>query len=317
MNSPRLIRALPWAAALITMTLWASSFVVIRGTADHFSPGPMSLLRMATAAVVLTGWVLLNRPRFHRSARTWLIIAAWGVAWFGVYNVALNAAGHHIDAATASMVVNLAPLIVAVAAVALLGEKLRPRLLIGIVVALGGIALITLATFTGHITVLGLLLSLLSAVIYAGCVLTQKRWLSANDSNAVTFAGVMFGTLACAPFAGQLIEEVAVAPLSATASILYLGIFPTAIAFSLWGFSLQRTPAGLLSTSSLIVPAIVVVLAWLILGETPPPLAAFGGALCLAGASFAIIGQLVQARPRQGVDAPEPHVLEATEARRV
>ena len=299
-----LVRALPWVAALLTMTLWASSFVVIRGAADHFSPGPMSLLRMTAATAALTGWVLLRRPRFPRARRTWFVIAGWGVAWFAVYNIALNAAERHIDAATAAMLVNLAPLIVAVAAVALLGETLRPRLLVGILVALGGIGLITTATFTGHITVLGLLLSLLSAVVYAGCILTQKRWLSADDSNAVTFAGVAFGTLACTPFAGQLAGEIAAAPPTATASIIYLGIFPTAIAFSLWGFALQRTPAGLLSTSSLIVPAIVVVLACLLLGEVPPPLAAIGGVLCLIGAGFAIIGQLLQARVRSAMTSP-------------
>ena len=67
------------------------------------------------------------------------------------------------------------------------------------------------------------------------------------------------------------------------------GVLPTAAAFLLWGYALTHTPAGVLTSSSLIVPAITVVLAWTILGEVPPPLAALGGVLCLTGAAIAIL----------------------------
>ncbi|WP_244195268.1 EamA family transporter [Brevibacterium iodinum] len=55
-------RVLPWIAALLTMTFWASSFVVIRDAGEFFSPGPMALLRGASAAVVLSVWMLFRRP---------------------------------------------------------------------------------------------------------------------------------------------------------------------------------------------------------------------------------------------------------------
>lgn len=163
---------LPWAAAAGTMLLWASSFVVIRGAADVFAPGSMALLRMAAASCVLVVWGVVVRPVWPRTPRAWALIACWGVAWFALYTITLNAAGHHVDAATAS--------------------------------------------------------------------------------------------------------------------IIYLGVFPTAIAFTFWGFAIRHLPAGPLSSSSLIVPAIVVVMAWLILGETPPPLAALGSVLCLTDAGQAI-----------------------------
>lgn len=279
---------LPWAAAGGAMLLWASSFVVIRGAAEHFTPGAMSLLRMGPASVVMLIWALIVRPRWPRSFRAWRVIAGWGVAWFALYTIALNAAGHHVDAATASMIVNLAPLLVALAAVSFLGEAMSRRLLAGILVALLGIALITVATSVAHITITGLGLSLLCALLYAGSVLTQKKWLSGLDSNAVTVGGVLAGTLACVPFAGELLRDLQDAPTAATASIVYLGVFPTSIAFTFWGYAIRHLPAGPLSSSSLIVPAIVVVMAWLILGETPPPLAALGGVLCLTGAGLAI-----------------------------
>lgn len=285
--------ALPWVAALLTMVFWASSFVVIRDAAAHFNPGAMALLRCLAAAAVLSLWMLIRRPRFPSSMRAWLIVALWGVAWFAAYVVVLNVAEHSIDAGTASMIVNVAPLIIAVFAGIVLREGLPWRLLLGILISLGGIGLITAASFTGVITLGGLVLSLVAAVLYAACVLLQKHFLSREDSVTVTWLGILAGTVACLVFTPSLVAEVAAAPIGITLQVVYLGVVPTAIAFNLWGFAIRVLPAGLLSSSSLLVPAIVVLLSWIILAEVPPPLAAAGGVLCLVGAACAIGPQIV------------------------
>jgi drug/metabolite transporter (DMT)-like permease len=64
---------------------------------------------------------------------------------------------------------------------------------------------------------------------------------------------------------------------------LYLGAFPTAIAFTTWAFELPRTSAGRLGATTYLVPPFSVLLCWPLLSETPPGLALLGGALCLAG----------------------------------
>ena len=281
--------ALPWLAALAVMLLWASSFIVIRFSGAHLSPGAMTLLRMATAVLVMLPLVLRGRVRAPRSGRMWAAVLAWGATWFCLYSVVLNASELFLDPATAAMLVNLAPLIVAVASGLLLGEGLSPRLLLGVVIALVGIGLITLATSTGHVEGPGLVLGLLAAVLYAGSVLGQKPLLAHIDSTSMTVIGMTAALTACLPFAPQLVVELAAAPTSAIAAVVYMGLLPTAAAFLLWGYALTHTPAGVLTSSSLIVPAITVVLAWTILGEVPPPLAALGGVLCLAGAAIAIL----------------------------
>lgn len=287
-------RILPWIAALLTMVFWASSFVVIRDAGDYFSPGPMSLLRMGAAVIVLSAWMLFRRPKFPRSKLAWGITILWGVGWFAGYTVILNAAERSIDAGTAAMIVNIAPLIVAILAGVFLGEGLPWKLIVGIAVSLGGVALITIASFSGVVTVGGLLLSLAAAVLYAASVLLQKQFLSREDSVTVTWAGILAGTLACLVFTPDLFAEAAQAPVGITVQVIYLGVVPTAIAFNLWGYAIRYLPAGVLSSSSLLVPAIVVVLAWWILGEVPPPLAALGGVLCLLGAAFTIVPQMLR-----------------------
>ena len=104
-------------AALVTIVLWASAFVVIRSSGAHLSPGPMALARVAVAAVVLTPFVLRGsvacRPLLPRGWAM-LPVVGYGALWFAGYNVALNAAEQHIDAGTAALLVNVAPVLIAV-----------------------------------------------------------------------------------------------------------------------------------------------------------------------------------------------------------
>jgi drug/metabolite transporter (DMT)-like permease len=114
-------------------------------------------------------------------------------------------------------------------------------------------------------------------------VVSQKPALRHASALQVTTFGCFAGTLATLPFAGRLVSQVAAAPLSATLTVAYLGVFPTALAFTTWAYALTRTTAGKMGATTYIVPAIVVVMSWALLGETPQPLAYLGGALCLAG----------------------------------
>ncbi|MGP5385273.1 DMT family transporter [Brachybacterium tyrofermentans] len=291
--------ALPWLAALGVMLMWASSFLVIRVAGNHFSPGAMALLRMGAAAVALLPLLLLGRVHRPRSGRLWAAVIGWGVAWFAAYIVVLNAAELFLDPATAAMLVNLAPLLVAVASGLLLGEGISVRLLAGMLVAFSGIVLITVGASTGGLSGLGVVLGLAAALLYAGSVLAQKLLLAHVDSTSMTVIGVLSGALACLPFTPALVTEVSAAPAGAVLGVVYLGMFPTALAFLLWGYALTHTGAGLLSSSSLLVPALTLVLAGLLLGEVPPPLAAAGGVLCLAGASFAVAPAVLAALRRQ------------------
>ena len=76
------------------------------------------------------------------------------------------------------------------------------------------------------------------------------------------------------------------APVSATLMVVYLGVVPTALAFTTRAYALTRTTAGKMGATTYIVPAIVVLMSWAFLGETPQALAYLGGALCLAGVAI-------------------------------
>jgi drug/metabolite transporter (DMT)-like permease len=91
------------------------------------------------------------------------------------------------------------------------------------------------------------------------------------------------GTVVVLPFAGSAVAELARASAPAVAAVVYLGVFPTAVGFALWAYALARLNAGVVASTTLSVPAIVVVMSGLLLGELPSLVALLGGALCLLG----------------------------------
>jgi drug/metabolite transporter (DMT)-like permease len=106
--------------------------------------------------------------------------------------------------------------------------------------------------------------------------------------------------IACLPFTGVFVSEAARAPLSATLNVVYLGVFPTALAFTTWAYALARTTAGRMGATTYLVPALVVLMSWLFLGEVPGRLTLVGGALCLAGVAVSRAGS----RPAPAVPSP-------------
>ena len=273
-------------AAVVTVVLWASAFVAIRSAGQDFAPGALALGRLLPASAVLGVISLIRRAGWPPRA-AWPGIVATGALWFGVYMVALNWGEQHVDAGTAAMVVNVGPILIALLSGWLLRERLRRPLMLGITVSFAGVILVGIATSTGRSpSLLGVMLCLLAAVSYAVAAVSQKPALRHASALQVTTFGCAVGTIACLPFTGQLLSQLATAPVTATLSVIYLGVFPTAVAFTTWAYALSRTSAARMGATTYLVPALTVLLGWAILGEVPTWLALAGGALCLAGVAF-------------------------------
>ncbi|MET3707936.1 DMT family transporter [Arthrobacter sp. UYEF6] len=286
--SPGRPNALGVAAVVVTVVLWASAFVGIRAIGPTFSPGSLTLGRLAVAAVVLGALVLpqLAKSKLLPRGREWWPILGYGVMWFGGYNLALNAAEHLLDAGTAALLINVNPILVAIMAGVFLKEGFPRWLIFGSLVAFGGVALIALGSGSGERStadVAGVLLCLLAAVLAAVSVIIQKPVLRKFPAGQATWFGIMVGAVCCLPFSGQLVSELQSAPLPATLGLVYLGIFPTAIAFTTWAFALSLIDAGKLAATTYLVPGTTILISWLVLSEVPAVLGLVGGLVCLVG----------------------------------
>ncbi len=274
-------------AGLATVVAWGSAFVAIRAAGEAISPGALALGRLAVSCVVLGAVALvLRRPLPCR--RDLIAIAVYGVLWLGVYSVTLNAAERRVDAGTAAMLINTGPILIAVLAGVFLHEGFPRGLFAGCAVAFAGCVLIGVAT-TDNSTQggFGIVLCIVAALAYAAAVVVQKPVLSRVSAFQVTWLGCVAATIACLPFAPTLAGDLANADASAIAWMVYLGVVPTAIGFAAWSFALGRTSAGRMASLTYLIPLVAIVLGWALLGETPPWLAAVGGALCLAGVYLA------------------------------
>ena len=193
---PGQISRLGIAAVVVTVVLWASAFVGIRAVGPSFSPGSLTLGRLAIAAVVL-GLVVLPQLLKNRNlprGREWWPILAYGVMWFGGYNVALNAAEHLLDAGTAALLINVNPILVAIMAGVILKEGFPRWLIIGSLVAFGGVAVIALGSGQRSTAdVAGVLLCLLAAALAAVSVIVQKPVLRKFPAAQATWFGIMVG----------------------------------------------------------------------------------------------------------------------------
>ena len=273
---------LPLAACGVTLVMWASAFVVIRHVAEDISPGALGAGRLLVAALVVLPLVL-RRGWVRPTPREWVLLAVGGVGWFGIYNLALNAGERHVDAGTAAMIIQIGPVIVALLAVPLFGERMHAWLLGGMLVGFAGVAVIARGSTTDpDASLVGVVLVLVAAAMYAVGVLTQKVLLRRIPSVQVVLVSFLMGAATCLPFASDLPRIVGDGGAELW-WIVYLGVLPTAVAFTTWAYALTHTDAGKLSLTTFLVPGIATVIAWLLIDEVPPSLTFVGGALAIVG----------------------------------
>jgi drug/metabolite transporter (DMT)-like permease len=292
---------LPVAAVAVTLLLWASAFVAIRHLGHDFSPGPLSLGRLLVGSLCL-GVVALSRGIPRPTGREWVSLVAIGILWFGIYNVALNEGERRVDAGTAAMLIQVSPVLVAVLAAVFLSERFTVYLTTGLALAFGGVAVISLSTSSGaDRDLVGVGLCLVSAVVYSVSLILQKPLVARLAAVHVTWIACTVGAVACLPYAPTLVRELGEAPTASIWWVVYLGIFPTAIAFTTYAYALKSMSASSLGVTTYLVPPITIVLGVILLGEAPPAMAYVGGALALVGVAVARRKRRAAAEP-----APQP-----------
>jgi drug/metabolite transporter (DMT)-like permease len=228
---------LPLGAAIIAVCLWASAFVAIRIVSDSLSPGGLAFGRLMIGSVVLGG-ILYFQPSRQLSRNDMWLLGLAGLLWFGVYNVALNEAERHVDAGTAAMLVNVGPIMVIALAAAFLDERITRLLLLGGAISFTGVILIGMTTTTGETSLKGVFLSLVAALGYAGGLVAQKPVLKRVSALQVTWFCCVVGAVSCLPFASAFLNDLGEASASSLMVMVYLGVFPTALAFTAWAYAL-------------------------------------------------------------------------------
>jgi len=266
----------------LTIFFWASAFAGIRVGLQSYSPGQVALLRFLVASAALALYALVWRMRLPE-ARDLPAVIVSGFLAFTVYHVALNYGEITVSAGSASLLVNTAPIFTALFAAAFLGERVGSLGWAGMVVSFLGAALISFGEGEGFSLDPGAPLVLLSAVSTAAYFVLSKPYLRKYTALEFTTYAIWAGTILTLVFLPGLPAEVAAAPVRTTLTTIYLGLFPTAVAYIAYAYVLSRLPASRTASFLYLVPAVAFLVAWAWLGEVPPALSVIGGVIALAG----------------------------------
>ncbi len=281
-----------------TVVLWGSAFVGIRYSLADYSPFHLALLRFLVASALLAVFAVAGRVRLPAAGDLPLIILT-GVSGIGLYNLVLNYGAMTVSAGSTSFIISTAPLMTALIAFALLGERISPPGWAGMLISFLGVSLIAFGQGDSLQFESGALFVFVAAVSTSVYFVVQKPLLSRYSSFEVASYSIWVGTLTMLPFIGGLAGEIAHARISSTLTIVYLGIFPAALAYFFWSYVLSRLSASRSVSFLYLIPVAATLLAYLIIDETPGALAAAGGCSSLLGVALLNTFGEVRVKSRQ------------------
>jgi len=268
--------------AIGTILLWSTAFVLTKIALGYFSPSSIGVLRYLCASIIFMIFAFAKRIGLPdlKDVPFFLISGAMG---FTLYMTFFNIGAGSISPATASILIATAPVITAVLSTIVFKEKIRALGWIAIVIEFGGILVLTLwdGVFTINIGVLWMLGAAICISVYNLFQRhTTKKYTALQTTAYSIFAGTLFLLINIPHAAVQLVS----APVRPLLAILFMGIFPSAIAYLWWSQALSTAEKTSDVTNFMFVtPFLATFLGFLLIGEIPTLSTIVGGVIILAG----------------------------------
>ena len=259
--------------AIFVTVLWASSWVLIKlGLRADLPALTFAGLRYTLAFLCLAPFVLLsmrNRAVIRSFTRKdWMRFALLGIVYYTLTQGSQFLSLAYLPVATASLVLNLTPLVVGVSGIVFLREYPSRSQWVGITLTILGVAVFFLPLHMGAIPVIGLLVALGGVITNAASSLLgrQVNRLANSSPLIITFTSMGIGSLALL-LIGILFQGFGELDLQGWLLIAWLAVVNTAFAFTLWNHTLRTLSAVESSViNSLMMPQIAI-LAYVFLGE--------------------------------------------------
>lgn len=270
------------AAVAITVVGWASAFPAIRAGLASFGPLELGAVRFGIAALPAIVFLLIVRPALPSLGEAWRF-ATGGIVFVALYTVLLNTGEQTVSAGAASFIINVSPILTAILATLLLGERFRPMAWFGTFVSFFGVGLIALGEGDALSLDTGALLIFGGAVCTTINTIVQKPLFARHKPLTVAAWNMVIGGLALSPWLPSALSEAAAANSEALLSAIYLGIIPSFIAYGSWAVALSRLPASRASNYLYCVPPVATLIGFVWLAEVPGVMGIVGGLLALSG----------------------------------
>lgn len=249
-------------------------------------------LRFAIAAIVIFAVVALWRIRMPRSKSFFKLTLFLGLFQTTIPYALVYWGEQFLPAGLTAVLFSTIPLMVAILARVLLGDRLTKWKLTGIMAGIAGVYVIFAdsVSFGGRASAFGMIAALASAFCASLSSVVIKKYSSnyppfAAISLPHAYAGVLLLT------GGLAIERVSPLTWSGMTyfTILYLALLGSVTAFGLYFWIIKHVDVTVLSYQTFIIPVLAVLLGWIFLNEHVTINTAIGGGLVLLGIVLAVM----------------------------
>ena len=282
-------RRLALLGAVIGVLFWGASFVASKRALAEISPASLLFARSTLGALVMIAWTVARRewrPLRREHAPELVRLCVLGI----ILTQLLQAyAMLKSSAANTAWLVAVGPIVTALLAWRLLGERLGAKW-IGTIVAFAGALLVVsggapLGTMLRLPSTRGDALTLVSTVSWAFYTIDARRLARTYAPRMMVAHLLLIAALAYSPFfllvAGW--RELAALSPPGWVCILYLGIACSGVSLVLWQAALEKLGASEVSALLYLEPLVTQALAWALLGEPVRAAALCGGGAILLG----------------------------------
>ena len=293
------------ATIAFLIAIWAFNFLAGKIALRHMDPLTFASFRLVLAGIfmVLIYFICLHLPAFAEAARArrtgWSRHDLWIFFYLGFFGVTMNQFGftvglRYTSVIHSAIIGSLSPVYTLVLAVLFRLENATLRKVLGMGVAVAGVALMAAgAGISRHSpTLLGDLITLSGSLGFATYVVLGKRVASLYDSLTMTTFNCVFGALIILPIAihrAILLGSFAhwrAFPWPVWACMVYMALFSSAIAYVLYFWVLRYLEASQLASFTYLLPVAATALGILFLGERGSWLELLGGLFALAGVYY-------------------------------
>lgn len=305
---------------LVQVFLWGTAFPMIQIGLHGLSAPHLTLFRHLVAAITFVPLLLVFGARLRPRRADLAYFMLLGVLGYTVYHLALNFGQMHVSAGGASLIVATAPAITAVLAYFMIGDRLGAVGFMGSAVAFLGVVLIVLgdvgvAGSAGGVPIGGeaagvgglgfnayAWLIVVAAVATSLYAILQRPMFKRYKPIEVAAYATWAGTLPMLVFLPGLAGDLATAGSASVWAGVYIGVLPSAVAYTIFSFALSRLPVTVVTAMLYLVPVFALLAAWLLVGEVPGMITVVGGAVAIAGLLLLNYGK--QRQVRRGAASP-------------
>ncbi|ESU33920.1 hypothetical protein G3A_03755 [Bacillus sp. 17376] len=273
------------AAHLLVILLWGSAFAGIRHGLEGYSPEHLSFLRLLIGAMALVFYAAVIKMKLPE-IKDWPVIFLFGFLGFAVYQTALSFGELTVSAGAASLLVSTSPVFIGFLGRMFFQERTGKWYWSGASISMAGIFFISFGAGGGFEFGIGVLFILIASLSESLYFVFQKNYLDKYGALPFTAYTIWAATIFMAFFSPGIVSRISQAPLGATISAIYLGLFPTVIAYFAIAYITAQSGVSEAASSLYLTPAASFLIAWIWLGEVPAILTVAGGVITLIGVSL-------------------------------